>query len=392
MSAAPPPLSRSPAGRATGPARRRRPPRARSRPPDRVERGPRGRAAAPSRAASRAAPALASRRRRPFAPAVDTSTPVGPTSAARAGSPPGSAPGRRRPPWAAPVRPVARPEPATPTGTARAAAVTPTVAEACRIGAAARVLPAPVQRQVVAVGPPAAPRSASATRSSRRRRIPGGRPACPSVALRPQPPVDPAAAGAAGRLRLRLPIVQPAAPARRSRRPAERGSRSATTGRRPVLAPPAPAIAARQPAAPQARTGRSDPPRSPSASFAADGRRLRRRRTPSPCGSGRGPTRPGSAHRVRRSSRPRAVAPSSARRRPPPAPPAEPTAARPPRPRPRRDRRSPAAADLDELARRLFEPLSARLRAELWLDRERAGLVTDVRPTDAGARMHDREA
>jgi hypothetical protein len=31
------------------------------------------------------------------------------------------------------------------------------------------------------------------------------------------------------------------------------------------------------------------------------------------------------------------------------------------------------------MARRLFEPLSARLRAELWLDRERAGLVTDAR-------------
>ena len=35
--------------------------------------------------------------------------------------------------------------------------------------------------------------------------------------------------------------------------------------------------------------------------------------------------------------------------------------------------------DLDEMARKLFEPLSARLRAELWLDRERAGLITDVR-------------
>jgi hypothetical protein len=38
-----------------------------------------------------------------------------------------------------------------------------------------------------------------------------------------------------------------------------------------------------------------------------------------------------------------------------------------------------AAVDLDEMARRLYEPLSARLRAELWLDRERAGLVTDAR-------------
>ncbi len=32
-------------------------------------------------------------------------------------------------------------------------------------------------------------------------------------------------------------------------------------------------------------------------------------------------------------------------------------------------------ADLDELARRLYEPLAARLRAELWLDRERAGAL-----------------
>ncbi len=44
---------------------------------------------------------------------------------------------------------------------------------------------------------------------------------------------------------------------------------------------------------------------------------------------------------------------------------------------------APAAAaptDLDEMARRLFEPLSARIRAELWLDRERSGLMTDARP------------
>lgn len=34
--------------------------------------------------------------------------------------------------------------------------------------------------------------------------------------------------------------------------------------------------------------------------------------------------------------------------------------------------------DIDELARRLFDPLVARLRAELWLDRERAGLLTDL--------------
>ena len=45
---------------------------------------------------------------------------------------------------------------------------------------------------------------------------------------------------------------------------------------------------------------------------------------------------------------------------------------------------APAAAgagptDVEELARRLFDPLAARLKAELWLDRERAGLVTDLR-------------
>jgi hypothetical protein len=36
------------------------------------------------------------------------------------------------------------------------------------------------------------------------------------------------------------------------------------------------------------------------------------------------------------------------------------------------------ATDLDEMARRLYEPLSARLRAELWLDRERAGVMSDA--------------
>ena len=40
---------------------------------------------------------------------------------------------------------------------------------------------------------------------------------------------------------------------------------------------------------------------------------------------------------------------------------------------------APSSAELEELAKRLYEPLSARFRAELWLDRERAGLVTDRR-------------
>ena len=40
---------------------------------------------------------------------------------------------------------------------------------------------------------------------------------------------------------------------------------------------------------------------------------------------------------------------------------------------------APASPPLDELARQLFGPLSARLKAELRLDRERAGLLTDLR-------------
>jgi hypothetical protein len=40
---------------------------------------------------------------------------------------------------------------------------------------------------------------------------------------------------------------------------------------------------------------------------------------------------------------------------------------------------APAIPPLDELARQLFGPLSARLKAELRLDRERAGLLTDLR-------------
>jgi hypothetical protein len=34
---------------------------------------------------------------------------------------------------------------------------------------------------------------------------------------------------------------------------------------------------------------------------------------------------------------------------------------------------------LEELARQLFDPLSARLKSELWIDRERAGMVADLR-------------
>jgi hypothetical protein len=38
-----------------------------------------------------------------------------------------------------------------------------------------------------------------------------------------------------------------------------------------------------------------------------------------------------------------------------------------------------ASAPLDELVRQLFGPLTARLKAELRLDRERTGLLTDLR-------------
>ncbi len=38
-----------------------------------------------------------------------------------------------------------------------------------------------------------------------------------------------------------------------------------------------------------------------------------------------------------------------------------------------------AQPSTDELVHRLFEPLAARLKAELRLDRERAGLVADLR-------------
>jgi hypothetical protein len=40
---------------------------------------------------------------------------------------------------------------------------------------------------------------------------------------------------------------------------------------------------------------------------------------------------------------------------------------------------NPGGLDIDELVRRLYDPLSARIKAELRLDRERAGLITDLR-------------
>ncbi|TFV61596.1 hypothetical protein E4P42_01515 [Mycobacterium sp. PS03-16] len=61
---------------------------------------------------------------------------------------------------------------------------------------------------------------------------------------------------------------------------------------------------------------------------------------------------------------------------PPAAQDAAPTsaAAVPPAPSP-----APAGPNIDELVNRLYDPLAARLRSELWLDRERAGALMDVR-------------
>ena len=58
---------------------------------------------------------------------------------------------------------------------------------------------------------------------------------------------------------------------------------------------------------------------------------------------------------------------------PPPAAPAPAAAAAPRSPGSAGSKGKPTAAELDELAKRLYEPLSARLRTELWLDRERSG-------------------
>ncbi|KUI26120.1 hypothetical protein AU195_14185 [Mycobacterium sp. IS-1496] len=40
---------------------------------------------------------------------------------------------------------------------------------------------------------------------------------------------------------------------------------------------------------------------------------------------------------------------------------------------------TPAGGNIDELVNRLYDPLAARLRSELWLDRERAGVLMDLR-------------
>ena len=39
----------------------------------------------------------------------------------------------------------------------------------------------------------------------------------------------------------------------------------------------------------------------------------------------------------------------------------------------------PATTNIQELVNQIYDPLAARLRAELWLDRERAGVLMDLR-------------
>lgn len=39
----------------------------------------------------------------------------------------------------------------------------------------------------------------------------------------------------------------------------------------------------------------------------------------------------------------------------------------------------PATTNVQELVNQIYDPLAARLRAELWLDRERAGVLMDLR-------------
>jgi hypothetical protein len=62
-----------------------------------------------------------------------------------------------------------------------------------------------------------------------------------------------------------------------------------------------------------------------------------------------------------------------------PSPEAAPAAAPAPAPTAAPAASGPApGGDVDELVNRLYDPLAARLRAELWLDRERAGVLMDL--------------
>jgi len=68
-------------------------------------------------------------------------------------------------------------------------------------------------------------------------------------------------------------------------------------------------------------------------------------------------------------------APPEAAVEPLPQPPAP--AQAPPAPVAAAPAKTVSAAEVEELAKRLYEPLTAKLRAELWLDRERSGRVAD---------------
>jgi len=62
---------------------------------------------------------------------------------------------------------------------------------------------------------------------------------------------------------------------------------------------------------------------------------------------------------------------------PAPPPPAAPTVQLVPEPPAAAAEPEMGADELNELADRLYDPLLWRLRAELWFDRERAGLLAD---------------
>jgi hypothetical protein len=74
-----------------------------------------------------------------------------------------------------------------------------------------------------------------------------------------------------------------------------------------------------------------------------------------------------------------ATPPPAAEPPPPVQPPAEPAPPLPPPADDQLDRDPSTALDPEELERRLYRRLRTRLREELLIDRERAGLVTDLR-------------
>ena len=231
------------------------------------------------------------------------------------------------------------------------------------------------------------PCSGMSSRRAHRRRLVADRPPVLVGPHRPQLRGRPGAAGPAGLVRSGRPVRRrpSAAPVvSRMTEPIRIGV-AASADRPPAGPPRAHAARARPPIEPTG-TGMSGPlPLPPPAPARPDGpavvrRHVRRLRRPDRRHAAVPAEHPGftTVQLQPATSRRRHPTPEPTPRRPHrrPRPPAPAAAAPPAAAR----RRPPGrTADLDEMARRLFEPLSARLRAELWLDRERAGLVTDAR-------------